>query len=267
MHKKKLILIVILIFSGSSVIANEKSSKKEIPQIPGVLSQELYGKPFLSLDQTIFLPSYAQDLEAQQNVSLKSPKKGLLFSLLLPGSGELYARSWIKGIFFLGVEVAAWTTYSSNHSKGKDLEREFEAYANEYWSRERWESWWKSQPDVTQQQFAHHTLPETNTQQYYEMIGKYQKFNAGWKDVALASAFSDTSAKGVHYMSIRGDSNDKLKLATAMTGIALANHVLSALDAVWSVSRFNKNVKPSMRVKYTVIDGRPTAMANFRLSW
>ena len=248
-------------------MADDKSNGNDDIQQTIDLSLQIYGRPFVDWNHQAPRSYHFQDLEMQENSSAKSLQKGLFFSLLLPGAGEFYANSWIKGAVFLGIEVAAWTTYASNHKKGKDLEEEFKAYAEEYWSYDRWNQWWSSLPEETRQQLAHHTLPETKTQQYYEIIGKYQKFNAGWDDVPAELAFTDTSEIGRYYMSIRGRSNDKLKLASAMTGLALANHVLSALDAVWTVNRLNKKVEPAMRVRYTTIDGRPAAVANLRVSW
>lgn len=267
MKKKKLFLVLVLIvFLNSLVWAEEKSEKKNDERF-STQNQEIFGKPFLPIGPSILTSFAFQDLEANKNPDLKSSKKGLFFSLLIPGSGELYTGSWLKGILFLGIEVAAWTTYASNKKKGEDLKIEFKQYAADYWSNDRWNQWWNSLPEDTRQQWGHHQLPETKTQQYYEMIGKYQKFNAGWDDVALANALTDTSETGLHYMAIRGKSNDKLKLATAMTGIAFANHILSALDAVWSVNRFNKKIQPLVRLKYTIVNNKPTPVASFAINW
>jgi tetratricopeptide (TPR) repeat protein len=45
------------------------------------------------------------------------------------------------------------------------------------------------------------------------MIGKYQKYNAGWDDVNPVNALEDTSQNSLHYMQMRGESNDKFKKA------------------------------------------------------
>jgi hypothetical protein len=266
MKKKKIFLVLVLIvFLNSLVWAIEKPDKKN-DELFSTQNQEIFCKPFLPIGQSILTSFTFQDLGAN-NPDLKSSKKGLLFSILIPGSGELYAGSLLKGILFLGIEVTAWTTYASNKKKGEDLKIEFKQYAEEHWSKTGWDNWWNSLPEDTKQQWAHHQLPETKTQQYYEMIGKYQKFNAGWDDVILANALSDTSKIGRIYMNMRGKSNDKLKLATSMTGIAFANHILSALDAVWSVNRFNKKIQPRVRVKHTMVNNKPVPVANFAINW
>ena len=143
------------------------------------------------------------------------------------------------------------------------------AYADKYWSETTWEQWWNSLSDEDRQVYSHHELPETKTQQYYEMIGKYQKYNAGWDDVHWISGVvtTDTSKKSLYYMALRGRSNDELKLATTATAIVIANHVFSAIDAIWTVKRFNKAIKPSVKVNYVMINNKPQLVANLTLSW
>ena len=240
------------------------ASKKPIENQNAGLKTKLFSKPFLSFgslsDQQI-----KTDVQTSATKRTKSPKKGMLFSLLIPGSGEFYSKSWLKGLFFIGVEAGSWYAYSKLHKEGKNIEDEYIAYAEEHWSKEKWELWWQSFPDSAI--YAHHQLPDTKTQQYYEMIGKYQKYNAGWDDISAGNALTDTSQHSLYYMERRGDSNDKLKQATTFTAIALANHVLSAIDAVWTVNRYNKKVKSTVDLDYVFINNKPQLMANLRLNW
>lgn len=262
--KKITALALALLLAGSSALANENGKDDKGKSQGNLIREQLARKPFLF--------SYEPDVLTTQDPSQllrssKSPPKGLLLSLVFPGLGEIYAESWVKGLLFLGVEATAWSLYVSNHNKGEDLKDEFKAYAAEYWSEDRWNSWWDSLPQEERELRAHHTLPETKTQQYYEMIGKYMKFNAGWADVDQANALADTSQLGLDYMHIRGQSNDKLKLATTATAIVLANHVFSALDAIWTVSRYNKSARPEVRVRYVMVNNDPVPALNLRLSW
>lgn len=263
-------LFIIITLLTSLVFANEKPKDHK----RNTLKYQLFSQPFLAFDNLDYQQT-KPEIQTTQTKGLKSPKKGMVFSLILPGSGELYSKSWLKGLFFLGVEAGSWYAYSKYHQEGKDIEDEYIAFADEYWSKEKWEYWYHNKlTDEDRQRFAHHELPETKTQQYYEMIGKYQKFNAGWKDIwendpnfEFYDIYSDTSKLSLDYMKVRGESNDKLKLATTFTAIALANHVLSAIDAVWTVSRYNKKVKPSMGLDYVIIHNKPLLMANLNLRW
>ncbi len=199
----------------------------------------------------------------------KSPKKALFLSALLPGAGEAYAESWIKAGFFAAVEVGAWVSYNHYQKKGMDLEDDFKAYADRNWSKERWDAWYSGLPDEAKSAFSH-TLPSRKTQQYYEMIGKYMEFNAGWIDVKNPDpdiAKQDTSKMSLFYMALRERSNKALKVASAMTGVVLANHVLSALDAAWTARVFKKEIKQKIEIEYIYRDEVPVWMAQLKTEW
>ncbi len=154
--------------------------------------------------------------------------KAALFSALLPGSGEFYARSYIKAAAFLAVEVTAWAVNVSYKKKGDDKDVEFKAYADAHWDEYRYWSYvnWvaSNDPDyaniplfpydpvmflipedyynanrdlilstlreIEGQEFSHR-LPYTKTQQYYEMIGKYPgQFGNAWDDASFDRKYS-----------------------------------------------------------------------------
>ncbi len=71
----------------------------------------------------------------------RSVSKSVLFSALLPGSGQFYSKSYIKAAFFLAVEASAWTINISYHKKGDNKDREFKNYAEENWSEYRYWSY------------------------------------------------------------------------------------------------------------------------------
>jgi hypothetical protein len=81
-------------------------------------------------------------------------------------------------------------------------------------------------------------------QQYYELLGKYDQFVAGWDDLTFAdtgnpvTAYTEIdSVEKVHselrldYETRRDDSNKHLKRASNIAGLILVNHVISAIDA------------------------------------
>ena len=68
----------------------------------------------------------------------KSVIKAALFSAVIPGSGQYYGGSVWKAILFAGIEVAGWTVYIVNTSKGEDQETEMETFANTHWSEQKY---------------------------------------------------------------------------------------------------------------------------------
>ncbi|MBD3402716.1 hypothetical protein GF420_07460, partial [candidate division GN15 bacterium] len=180
---------------------------------PTTLSRELTGLRFDNT--TTFAQQQPEDSwEGEEEVSdfregsnkppgHKSPFKAFVLSLAVPGAGQWYYGSKTKALLFFAVDVAAWGLHIKWHGDGVDMEDEFEAFNRQYWSRERYEQqylqWAYGFTDddlITEGEVSHH-LPDTRTQQYYEMTGKYDQFSWGWADAMLndstLSDYSDTN--------------------------------------------------------------------------
>ncbi|HDL18365.1 MAG TPA: hypothetical protein ENH29_04870, partial [Bacteroidetes bacterium] len=181
MWKLKFFIFVLgVACAGMQLHAGEKIDSLSVAQ----KKTEFFGKPFFPAGSfSLNRSSWNQNAKPQPK-GKKSLKKGLLLSLVVPGSGEFYAKSWLKGMVFLGIEIGSWVAYSDYHKEGKDLENQYTAYADKHWLPDQWNNWWNSLPESERAVYAHHQLPKTKTQQYYEMIGKYMKYNAGWDDVS-----------------------------------------------------------------------------------
>ena len=144
--------------------------------------------------------------ETKSNPHSKSVLLGIALSAVLPGAGEFYAKDYLKSAIFLGVEIAAWTTYAIYQHKGNTQTTSFQNYANQYWSVKTYAQWLvneafngssvinpnesnletlRSEINQCESQNFSHTLPDYGTQQFYELIGKYQNFQAGWTNLLM----------------------------------------------------------------------------------
>lgn len=169
------------------------------------------------------------DYSGTSNGDQRSVGKAVAFSILVPGSGQFYSKSYIKSAIFLAVEIGAWATNFSYHKKGDNKDREFKTFADNNWSERRYWSYMNytasKDPDYTGQIFPSedphnpflisenyyndnkdqiiatlrqyeadnfsHRLPSSKTQQYYEMIGKYpHQFGAAWSDASFNVIYS-----------------------------------------------------------------------------
>lgn len=168
----------------------------------------------------------------------KKPGLGVLYSLIVPGAGHLYAgskRGWIN----IGVDVVSWVAYLRYHDLGKAKEDEFENYADAHWDHGRWLSsgcadcYSGSPADSLILAFY-----DRNRQQYYEDIGKIATYFGGWDD--YNSTVPDpkfTSANRRYYKGIRDHSNNFLKNADYGIATALVNRVVSAVDVFRMLKR------------------------------
>lgn len=144
----------------------------------------------------------------------KSPTRAFLQSFLIPGWGQVYAKSSIwKPIMFVGLEAAGWAGYASFHGKGNDNEDIYRAFADEHWDSTRYidglyhtfyrrdkpesikNAWLdtttyvvlNSNNEIIARSLSHHAWykedgSRVEADEYYENIGKYNQFNFGWDD-------------------------------------------------------------------------------------
>jgi len=152
--------------------------------------------------------------------SQKSPGKAFVFSMLAPGSGQLYAGSK-TGFIYLGVEAIAWTSSYFLWKSGKQKEDQYMDYADDHWmfpevGSQCGDAYYDEKADSLIRYFY-----ENDKGHFYEDIGKYQVYLCGW----------DMGTLGI-YLDMRDDSNRLLKGSNYAIMAALVNHVISAVDAL-----------------------------------
>jgi hypothetical protein len=95
-------------------------------------------------------------------------------------------------------------------------------------------------------------MPDQGSQQFYELIGKYQNFQGGWTNLNHVPDNSPSSPYYyenyrdqifIDYAYSRQKANDYYDYAGTSTWFVVLNHLLSAADAAWTVSKFNKTIK------------------------
>jgi hypothetical protein len=161
-----------------------------------------------SADETATSPQ----LSGKKNIG-----RAAMFSLVIPGTGQLYTGSWLRAVPWFAIEVAGWALFSQYNAQGNDKTDEFEQYAgpwqntdpgagnfnmDAYLMREYqvatstqatldpyqgdYPTWrdlkWADRNQHLPAPFTHDILT-VDRQQYYEMIGKYyDQFGFGWND-------------------------------------------------------------------------------------
>jgi len=193
----------------------------------------------------------------------KSPAKAFFLSLAIPGLGQYYYGSRTKPFLFLATEALCWGMNVKYNNDGDDITAEFEAFNREHWNQESYEQYllWaygaSDDDDIDAQEINHH-LPDTRTQQYYEMTGKYDQFSWGWGDAVLSgTTLADYSSEDpppklpgnipyssnrFAYEQRRHDANNKYDVAKKMIIAAMVNHLISAFEAYFMTKKYNDNL-------------------------
>ena len=200
----------------------------------------------------------------------KSPVLSGVLSVILPGAGQVYNEDYLIAGIFVALEAALITTAVVYDNKGDDQTASFQAFADKNWSVVDYAEWLNTYGDADIQinpdeslppwervswselnaaETGSHKLPPHGEQQYYELIGKYHQYSSGWSDYTGGANNELISPNFTYYSGERGQANDYYNTAsTAIVGIYI-NHILSAAEAVWGATRFNKNLAVNLRVE------------------
>ena len=161
----------------------------------------------------------------------KKRGKAFFMSLLVPGWGQNYAGASTKRNMFLGLEIGMWMSYGG-----------FTAYSN--WREEDYKTFAATHAGVNLDgknntyfidvgnfadiyEYNDYHLQQRNSNKYYQDIDFYYWH---WQNQASRDKFDQ----------LRISADTAHNRALFMLGAIVANHVISAIDAVWSVHKYEK---------------------------
>jgi hypothetical protein len=210
---KKLFLIIIL---TSGLIHSQSPTKN-------ILNLKLDSKN-LTKTNTKHSPNYQEDFH-KKNVGL-----AIIYSLLLPGMGELYAGQYSSGKYFTITDALLWGTYLGFDIYGNMRKSDYESFAaanggvNNNGKNAAYYTTIGNYINI--QQYNDEKALERNFNQMYNVNQYYWD----WKTNAQRSAYRDmwTSSESAY---------NNLKF---VAGALVLNRVISIINAVRLVSAYNK---------------------------
>jgi hypothetical protein len=176
---------------------------------------------------------YAQSAEKTTNsgVVIKSKGKAFFLSMLLPGLGERYAGRPHRAQFFLGTEIALWLSYAGFLNYREWRSDDYHSYAAAHGA----------------------VVLSGKTDSYFVDIGNYDSiddYNAAklrqrnlpayYRDVEKYYWKWQTPAERKKFEQLRLSADRADNRAMFVLGAIVANHLVSAIDAIWSTHSFNK---------------------------
>ncbi len=164
----------------------------------------------------------------------KNAGLAIIYSLLLPGMGELYAGSYSSGKYFTIAEGALWATYIG-----------FNSYGN--WQKDNYKSFAASSAGVNN---------NGKNSDYYANIGVYLSINEYNNTQAFDRNFAAmydpqqyywnwTSQDRKTYRSMWLSSENSFNNIRFVVGAMILNRIMSAINAVRLVAKYNKNIDAS----------------------
>jgi hypothetical protein len=144
--------------AGAAVIVPDSS-------MPAV-SADSTGKPAAESSATQSITPLPKQVAAQTKIEkvrsinfsanlqeYRSPKLAMLMSLLLPGSGQVYAKSNLLAAGFLALEAAVFGTGYAFIAKGKSKKKEARAYADSHYDTTKYKGYSSDLKQYLSQQF------------------------------------------------------------------------------------------------------------------
>lgn len=266
---------------------------------------------FASLSAQIFEEDDDLDWQEQEFVrgERKSALRAVIMSSIFPGSGHFYANRRSVGTFiFPVIEIALWVGYFYYDGKGDEIEKDYMKYADKHYDRsvqsevEQIVIGWAGTPGMGVSNIYstdHFRLDPTNTQHYYEDIGKYDKYIFGWHDwhnkynyedraywkfedgLWLGNYATDPETAETYdepysdlrqkYIGMRRDAQENYDKRDLISFGFAFNRIISSLDAVRVSTVYNRELRyasnVNLRFQPVLVNNRFTPKMNLSVSF
>jgi hypothetical protein len=188
----------------------------------------------------------------------KNPGLAIVYSLLLPGMGELYADAYDSGVYFTIADGVLWGTYIGMN-----------VYGN--WQQDRYISYAQTNAGVS---------ADNKDDDYYATIGEYLSVDQYNDQKAFERNFDEmynteqyfwkwnTSEERKNYRSMWVSSEQTFNDVRFVVWGLLLNRVVSAINAVRLVSRYNNNL--SQEVGWNVslgLQSNPDNSSSYKINF
>lgn len=224
-------IIFIFIFS-SSISFSQGNNISSIYELKAKILSESS-----SQDDLIY-----SDIMPVESKSKKNTGLAIIYSLLLPGMGELYAENYSSGKYFTIAEGALWATFIGMNVYGNWQENRYKTYAQTYAG----------------------INPEGKDEDFYAIIGLYTSIETYNNEKALERRYDEmlseqkffwkwnSTEQRKTYRSMWTSSEQTFNDIRFIVGAMLVNRLISAINAVRSVSNYNNQLESEVSWNVTL---------------
>jgi hypothetical protein len=239
---KNIISLVVLLSSIAFAQSEQTKSLIELKQLSAVKDQQIA----VGGQKPAVINSQQQVSNIQYQVpdnKKKNPALAILYSMLLPGMGELYAGDYSSGKYFTIADGVLWGAFVGFETYGKWKENDYKSFAesNGGVNLSGKQSDYFANIGIYQSIDDYNAAMELNRNfdRTYNTAAYYWK----WNDNEQRKAYRDLwSSSESAYTNVR-----------FVVGALILNRLISAVNAVRLVSAYNKNL--SQEVSWSVSVG------------
>ncbi len=186
-------------------------------------------------------------------VLLKSPNEAFLYSLAIPGMGQLYNGSKY-GYIYTAAEMGLWITYFVLRNSAVNTREDYRELVREnviFIGPGSFEEWDEIED------YEHATQYENWNHVYDSEVTRNRTGKWYWKD--LDPSLKDAKDTSIEFDSkhrlqaydLRQEANDTFENARTVLGLVILNHVFSAVEARISTKRWNNKQQQNSAFEVT----------------
>ncbi len=235
-----LIIVPIFCLSSSFCLASEVSS---VPLFTTFyLDSALGNRSFTDRAEAVEALETSESLQSR-----KSPNEAFFYSLVVPGMGQLYTGAK-RGYLYTATEVGLIATYFILRNSATNTREDYRDVVRQnviFEGPGSFEDWDPIEDfeHATQYENWNHVYDSEETR---KRTGKWY-----WND---AKSFKDEADVDIEFDSphrleafdLRQKANDTFQLARTVLGVAILNHIVSAVEARITTKRFNTGLQNSL---------------------
>lgn len=221
MNKIKLQHLIVLLFLAQNLLISQTGQNSIL-----YLKNELKNIDAEKISTTLEI--FNSNMQQKKNTGL-----AILYSLLLPGMGELYAEGYDSGIYFTIADGILWSTVIGMNVYGNWQEDRYKSYAKVHAGID---------PDGKDKDFfatisAYSSIDDYNNEKAFErdfksMLDK-QKYYWNW----------NSNEDRRTYRNMWSSSEQTFNNIRFAVGGLILNRLISAINAVRFTSRYNKKIE------------------------
>lgn len=181
-------------------------------------------------------------------VEQKSTTLAVLYSVLLPGMGELYAGSFETGKYYLMADAGLWLTYGGFQLHGQWLRQDARSFAQQHA---------QTNADGKDDQFEVNLGNFNTVADYNEAKLRDRDYNLVYDPNSNYAWKWDSDANRLQYKDLRIRSDQVFQNSKFVLGALVLNRIISAFSAGRAVAAYNKSLAESgnWRINATVSGG------------
>jgi hypothetical protein len=223
MKNIQLVLFIIIFTFSSSISFSQENDLSSINELKAKIISENSSQDELTYGNILPVES-----KSKKNAGL-----AIIYSLLLPGMGELYAENYNSGKYFTIAEGALWATFIGMNVYGNWQENRYKTYAQTYAG----------------------INPEGKDEDFYATIGLYTSIETYNNEKALERRYDEmlseqkffwkwnSTEQRKTYRSMWTSSEQTFNDVRFVVGAMLVNRLISAINAVRLVSSYNSELE------------------------